>query len=745
MAKQYAPRCCNCSSYKPGASMMATPDTRPPLLPVNVAGIPASMLDTPRWAPWAAKWDEKKKKYGKIPYRADRITSGLSTKSERNWSSFHVAMAAYLQNPDKFAGVGYLITGKKVAGSAADVFEPAALVGVDLDHCRDPATGEIAPWAAEVIAKLDSYTEASPTGTGLRVMVDATLPQDWVNHERGIEMYGGTAARFVTITGQQVLGSRGDVRAPAPGVLENFAARWRKVATTAQVLDLHLPALLGDDELPDLADLDIPPHAKNFLLEGVSPGQDRSRALFATSIALNQAGLPRDVILSILEANEYAMEIALDHRRQDYDKALRYLWKDHCGAGAARAEGFRQLDLDQFDDARSEDELAADYAELIGGTPDNIPTQTGIGDPMEDFDDLTLGEAPPGVRSMAAVKMPRFTPQRPDAFLLHTPPAWIIKSFLPQAGLAVVYGASGAGKTFFVLDVAGAVARGSEWRGLKVAKGRVVYIVAEGSNGFRSRLTAYCRANGVNPADLDILVIADVPNFLDKADIKLLIEAIKKVGPVSVIVVDTYARVMAGGNENDAKDTGQAVAHCDALHRIFKALVVLVHHSGKDASKGARGSGALRAAADLEIEVGITPVTKYRSATVTKMKDGEEGAEFAFRLLEVELAHDEDGFPITSCVVEARDKVSGPARGPAVKLTERQQIVLRVLDQYADMDDGGVHWEDLKRQSAAEFTLKEGAKSDNRVRDADREIEALVKMNVLNEIEGGNLIRVQHA
>ena len=718
---------------------MATNPSLPPLLPVNVDGIPASMLDTPRWAPWRAVWDPKKKKYEKIPHRADRPAAGLSNKSLSGWSAFHVALAAYMQNPDRFAGVGYLMTG------------PHGVVAVDLDHCRDATTGALAPWAEEVVAKLDSYTEVSPSGTGLRVMVAGEVERDWTNHDVGIEVYGGVDARFVTITGAKLEGAPSTVRVPRAGAMDNLAARYRKVQTAAQVEDLHLPALLGADQLPDIDDLGLPPHAKNFLAAGADPGRDRSQALFATSIALNQAGMARDVVLSILEGNEYAMEVALDHRRQDYDKALRYLWKDHCGAGAARAEGLRQLDLSQFEDMRTEDDLAADYAELIGMPADDQrqPQAEKTGTVLDDFEDMDAGGPAPAVavksRDLAPVKAPRFTPQRPDVFLRHKPPAWIIKGFLPKAGLAVVYGASGSGKTFFVLDIAGAVARGADWRGVAVAKGRVVYIVAEGANGFRSRLSAYCKANDVDPADLDVLVIPDAPNFLEKLQIKELIEALKTVGPISVIVVDTYARVMAGGNENDAKDTGQAVAHCDLLHRVFGALVVLVHHSGKDSTKGARGSGALRAAADLEIEVGVTSLTKYRSATVTKMKDGEEGKEYAFRLAEVVLGQDEDGFPINSCVVETRDTSGGRARGPSKPLTDRQKLVLQVLDQHADLDGGGVHPIDLRRLTTPLLELKEGAKTDNRGRDVDREVEFLLAASLIESNENGLLVRSQHA
>src|SRR5262249_50058204 len=77
-------------------------------------------------------------------------------------------------------------------------------VGVDLDHCRDRETGAIEPWAEEIIALLWSYTEITPSGTGLRIFVRATLPAAGRKH-RQIELYDHS--RFLTVTGAYVPGA----------------------------------------------------------------------------------------------------------------------------------------------------------------------------------------------------------------------------------------------------------------------------------------------------------------------------------------------------------------------------------------------------------------------------------------------------------------------------------------------------------------------------------------------------------
>lgn len=715
---------------------MATNPELPPILPVTVDGIPASMLDSPRWAPWRAVWNEKKKKYEKIPHRAEQPGYGLSTKSTRGWSSFHRALAVYRSNPDKFAGVGYLVTGEKVTGAGADVFNPGALTGVDLDHCRDAATGDIAPWAAEVIAKLDSYTEVSPSGTGLRVMVRGGVPEDVQDHHRGIEIYGGSKARFVTITGQRVEGSRRDVRPAPAGALETLTAKYRRQRTKAEVEDLHLPPLMSAMDLPDLEDLELPPHAANFLAEGPEPGTDRSNALFATSIALAQAGCSRGQMLSILEANDHAMEVALDHRRQDYDKALRYLWKDHCRAGATRA---KQIDEELRDDFEHLEPLPAPddltlpapddltLEDLLGGAPEQAaPIEPQAVDVSGDFDDL----GPDTETQQAAPAKPRrFAPQTPEQFMQRPAPKWLIKGVLPQASLAVVFGASGSGKSFFTFDMCAAIVRGEPWRGARVVPGRGVYVVAEGAGGFRNRLEAYCEQHGVAPADLGMGLIANAPNLMDKLQVNELIVDLQAFGDISFIVMDTYARVMVGGNENDAKDVGMVLAQCAKIHRMTGAMVILVHHSGKDDGAGARGSSALRAAADVEIQV--KGDSKARGAKVTKQKDGEDGKQYGFRLHTVVLGEDEDGEDITSCVVE--HLVNGETLAPSVELKgDIEKATYDMITAHLDLGATSIRVEDLVSQVAE--TLEFDAAVDKKDRRKER-----VK-RALKTLESKNLI-----
>lgn len=307
---------------------------------------------------------------------------------------------------------------------------------------------------------------------------------------------------------------------------------------------------------------------------------------------------------------------------------------------------------------------------------------------------------------------------------------WIVKDFLPAAQLGVLFGESGSGKTFASYDLCAAVCRGIEWNGKRVTKGRVLYVVAEGVAGFVNRIKAYCHQQGISPSDIDMDVISDLtPNLLEPAQITDLIKDIKQQQPYDLIVMDTFAQVMPGANENSGEDVGKALAECKRIHRHTGAMVLLVHHSGKDASKGARGWSGLRAAADVELEV--LRSDELRSISVTKLKDGQDGTQIGFKLHTVILGEDEDGDDITSCIVEYTN--TGRAtkeKGQTVGPKERQ--ILMVLNEVFGLGtDQKMALPDLIEAAAAQLAPPVDGKRDNRKRDVSRCIDSLSAKNYL--------------
>jgi len=329
-------------------------------------------------------------------------------------------------------------------------------------------------------------------------------------------------------------------------------------------------------------------------------------------------------------------------------------------------------------------------------------------------------------------KPQRFLPVQAGAFASGKSPGWLVKNVVPQADLIVLFGESGSGKSFIALDIAGAVARGVEWRGNRVKQGRVVVIAAEGGAGFRNRLKAYAAKHGMELADLDVWVIHAAPNMLLKDDALDVCKAILAIGGADLVIVDTFAQVTPGANENAAEDMGKALTHCRGIRVATGAPVMLVHHSGKDASKGARGWSGLKAAADAELEVVRMPTG--RAIRVSKQKDGEDGLAWGFDLDVVPVGADDDGDVITSCVIRETEM-------PAIhqvslkRLGKWQRAVMDAVSELGGTSGDGAHKSEVLAAAVESQKVEEG-KRDRRQEYVLDALEALENTNVLEITDG---------
>ncbi|MDG1369458.1 MAG: AAA family ATPase [Paracoccaceae bacterium] len=224
---------------------------------------------------------------------------------------------------------------------------------------------------------------------------------------------------------------------------------------------------------------------------------------------------------------------------------------------------------------------------------------------------------------------------------------YVVKGWLNRDSVSVVYGEPNVGKSFWAVDLAHHVQQGLEWAGCRVTAGPVLYVAAEGGMLFANRLAAV-KAQ---------FMVLQAPLVLGgrNCNAAFLVQAIKRLsdvhGPFALIIFDTLARVMAG-DENAAPDVAALVRGVDTLRRETGAHIMLIHHSGKDVTKGARGHSALRAAVDTEIELTKSKETGERMARATKQRDMACDAECLFQLQQVKLGPDQDGDPVTSCVIK---------------------------------------------------------------------------------------------
>ena len=301
----------------------------------------------------------------------------------------------------------------------------------------------------------------------------------------------------------------------------------------------------------------------------------------------------------------------------------------------------------------------------------------------------------------------RFCVVRAEQFADGPPLEWLIKGVIPKAELAVAYGHSGVGKSFVVYDMVCCIERGVHWFGAKTYPTRGVYICAEAARGFRKRMKAYAKRHKVALSSLPG-VIGDAPNLMEAVDVQDLIAGIRAYGHVGWIVVDTLASVMPGANENESAAMTRLVANAKAIAEATGAIVILVHHSGKDAAKGARGHSSLRAASDLEIEV--TRDGDNRIVTVTKSKDDMDGRQFGFRLAVETVGTDAEGDDITSCVIE-EVKIEDITKEFEPK-GDNQKLIWPVLKK--SIESGVTDAETLQRRAMEVLTPRKDLKGGDR-------------------------------
>jgi hypothetical protein len=201
-------------------------------------------------------------------------------------------------------------------------------------------------------------------------------------------------------------------------------------------------------------------------------------------------------------------------------------------------------------------------------------------------------------------------------------PKPLIEEMVMRDSLALLYSQSGAGKTFLAVDWSLSVATGSTWHGHQVHQGPVLYVLGEGVSGIGSRIDAWCDHRRVElEAGQPIHWLPQAVNLMDLGDVYALAELVGDLRP-DLVVVDTLARCSAGAEENSARDIGLVVAHLDVIRRTAQCCVLVLHHAGKDGTLGARGSSALRAAVDTELE--LAAADDRVTLKVTKQKDGAE-------------------------------------------------------------------------------------------------------------------------
>jgi hypothetical protein len=256
---------------------------------------------------------------------------------------------------------------------------------------------------------------------------------------------------------------------------------------------------------------------------------------------------------------------------------------------------------------------------------------------------------------------------------------WILRGVLPRDGLAALYGPSGSGKSFLILDIAAAIAGGDDaWFGRRVTQCPVTYCALEGEAGMGKRVHAWS-AHHKKPVPDSLRFVIQSVDLMGGGDVTELASAIQAAGGNGgLVILDTLNRAAPGADENSSVDMGLLIAASKRLQGLTGGLVLLVHHTGKDTTKGLRGHSSLYAALDAAIEVNRND--SRREWSVSKSKDDETGAAHGFKLEIVPLGFDDAGDEVTSCsicpddIAKTIQRVKLPAKG-------NQKIALDTLGE----------------------------------------------------------------
>lgn len=553
--------------------------------------IPAQLAGLNVWCAWESR--EINGKTRKVPIHPDG--SPFSTSRDKPYALDAVRNAG--------TGIGLVLTNRVIVGGKT-------LVGFDCDACRDPETGALMPWVEDLRNHhANSYTEITPSGEGVRLLVLVDAPPDGELHKvrsldpapntgkrPEIETFGLGRACYITLSGNVLPGASPEIES-----VRDLGWFTRRHPSAVQITNGTVPEVpSGTGPVPPLDKIDAAVRAHP---EGRALADGKWEEIIPEESA--SEGYYRLVQRAVRAAN---------------------------GHGAAAVEwlltrtvyGAGKIDSAEPDRYRREDWVAAEVARIAAKAPRSS---------ADVFDAPFRSSA--FMPSKAALEQRRKADaasailQVDDFIAAVAGREWLVDELFPSDGLASIFGKPGQGKTPMTLLLAIATAAGlPSFFGRRMERhGPVVIFIGEDEAGVRDRVIA--QVNQIDPllfgTGLPLYLTREPGRLTDPENVGLWVERIQAVtggAAPRLVIVDTLARNFGEGNESATEDMQAFVAGCDALsRRLQKCLVVCTHHPSKGNEEAGRGSGVLLGALDTEIKVELVGRHKL-VATPTKIKGG---------------------------------------------------------------------------------------------------------------------------
>jgi RecA-family ATPase len=235
------------------------------------------------------------------------------------------------------------------------------------------------------------------------------------------------------------------------------------------------------------------------------------------------------------------------------------------------------------------------------------------------------------INQSAVRKFPTFTLR--DLENLPTP-SWLIDGVLPEDSFITLFGPPGATKSFWALDAALSIASGADFHGRPVEQGTVLYLVGEGLRGVAWRIQAWLAAHPEHDPEVlqkHFVIIPTTVRLLEGHEREMLRNTTEDIDNLKLVVVDTWARALTGGDENSAGDAGTAIEALENIRRVHGNSSLVIHHTGNEGSRE-RGSTALRGASDTSMRMFHDPSNNLSKLECMKMKDGTKFPILQYRL-----------------------------------------------------------------------------------------------------------------
>jgi hypothetical protein len=642
-----------------GTTMTAVlPPKKPETFNHNLGSLPialAYLREENRWVCWRWTWNGRK--WTKTPFRADKPHNKAASDNPKTWGCYQQAISQ--AQTGKVDGIGIALKDSDIGA-------------IDLDKCRDPHSGLIAPWAQEIIDRAGgSYVEITVSGTGLRVLgtVDGlNLQRKFaLPDEAGLEIYASTH-RYITVSGNEI-GECGELK-PIGNLLLDLQ---REYNGQSNGFDFNgsaaavKPAEVSHDPLQAFAD-SVDPHEQRSwtfaedqrirsALAAVPTDEAMLDQKFTAKGGARRVWLDIGMGLHTTGWGERAYGIFRDwssgNRAEFDEKSLRYQWN-------------------HFKDERSNKVTLGSlfwYARECGWR-DSTPM---------------AADAPPETKGTGWIFY------EDDA---GNPPKWAIKHILPENGVVIMSGQWGMYKTTAALYLVLSLITGLPFAGRYRVKrrGAILYLALEGGGGIKARLQAIAdeedvilgNAPFVRRSDCPSLLDTDTPSKLCRIYDEVAGEIQKQFGvPVAAIWFDTMV-IAAGyteaGQDNDTAATAKILGALRALANHTGAVVIGIDHFGKILETGTKGSSNKEATADAVLALlgdrELNGEVKNTRMAVRKQRDGINGLEVPFVARQIQTGLDEDGDVETAMVLDWKAEQT---RAAVTKLTPREVLAKRAL------------------------------------------------------------------